>query len=92
MSHKVHPSCRTATNQFKSGTWTEGYTLTPEHIAKVRAAAIRRGLTGYRRICVAGVTYPNMTVAAEKTGISTRSLRRYALSDAEKHRDVFFVN
>lgn len=90
---RIDPSCRDhKTGRLISGNWINGYEHPPEHRAKVRAAAIRRGLTGYRYIRVAGVTYPNMTIAAEKTGISTRSLRRYALSDAEKHRDVFFVN
>lgn len=55
-----------------------GYELSPDHKRKVRDAALVREATIRQKVSIGGVVYPNFTQAAKATGISARSIKRYA--------------
>ncbi len=56
----------------------EGETMSAAQRERVRQAAIRRESTIRQKVSVNGVVYDNYSQAAAATGISIRSIRRYA--------------
>jgi hypothetical protein len=56
----------------------EGQVMPPEQRERVREAAFRREATIRQKVSVNGVVYDNFSQAAAATGISPRSVRRYA--------------
>lgn len=56
----------------------EGEVMSPTQRERVRQAAIRRESTIRQKVSVNGVVYDNYSQAAAATGISVRSVRRYA--------------
>lgn len=82
---------RSSTCFQKGHTVNEGRIRTPDVVANVRAAALLRESKIRRRVYVKGNIYANNTYAAEATGLSPRSVARYAASTQHQHRDVFYV-
>ena len=81
------PGTAPTVTHFKPGhkTWNEGAELSREHREKVRKAALKREASIRQSVVVNGVKYPNYSQAAKATGLSPRSIKRYALSDKSEH-------
>jgi hypothetical protein len=62
----------------------EGYVWTAEQRANLRQASLRREATIRQKVSVNGVVYANFTRAAAATGISAKSIKRYALEGVPK--------
>lgn len=56
----------------------EGYVWTAEQRATLRQASLQREATIRQKVSVGGVVYDNFTRAAAATGISAKSIKRYA--------------
>ncbi len=56
----------------------EGYVWTTEQRKKLSTASLAREATIRRKVSIGGVVYDNATRASIATGISTRSIFRYA--------------
>ena len=56
----------------------DGTVMSAAHKQKVKEAALRREATIRQKVSVGGVVYVNYTQAARATGISPRSIKRYA--------------
>jgi hypothetical protein len=67
----------------------EGYIQTPEHRENVRKASFLREATIRKKVSVNGVVYNNLTQAARGSGLSARSVARYATSS--NHSKVFYL-
>jgi hypothetical protein len=57
----------------------EGYVWTVEQRERLREASLKREGTIRQKVSVGGVVYNNYSQAAAATGISPRSIRRYAI-------------
>jgi hypothetical protein len=68
---------------------SEGYVFTPEQRENLRQASLKREATIRKKVSVNGRVYPNLTQAAKATGLSARSVARYAVSS--NHKKVFYV-
>lgn len=58
----------------------EGYEWTAEQRKRLSAASLKREATIRQKVSVGGVVYNNYSQAAAATGISTKSIKRYACS------------
>lgn len=67
----------------------EGYVFTAEQRAIVSKASLLREATIRKKVSVNGQVYPNLTRAAIATGLSARSIARYAVSS--NHNNVFYL-
>lgn len=67
----------------------EGYVYTPEQRENLRQASLKREATIRKKVSVNGQVYPNLTRAALATGLSARSIARYAVSS--NHSKVFYL-
>lgn len=67
----------------------EGYTFSPEQRENVRKASLLREATIRKKVSVNGKVYPNLTQAAQATGVSARSIARYATSPSSPK--VFYL-
>jgi len=69
----------------------EGLIRSPETRERVRQASLLREAAIRPKVSVNGTIYNNLTHAARETGISARSIKRYALSTQPKHNKIFFI-
>ena len=67
----------------------EGYVFTPEQRENLRQASLKREATIRKKVSVDGVVYPNVSQAARGSGLSPRSVARYASSS--NHSKVFYL-
>lgn len=57
----------------------EGYVWTAEQRENLRQASLKREASIRQKVSVNGVVYDNFTRAAAATGISAKSIKRYAI-------------
>lgn len=67
----------------------EGYVFTSEQRENLRQASLKREATMRKKVSVNGQVYNNLTQAAKATGLSARSVARYAVSN--NHSKVFYL-
>lgn len=67
----------------------EGYVFTTEQRENLRKASFLREATIRKKVSVNGVVYNNVTQAARGSGLSPRSVARYATSSS--HSKVFYL-